>query len=95
MENDSDNEHDSLLERQHSSDSLLEHPLAKLDVDKVLVEKLGEFGRYQKFVYILVCLPAALTAGITLGSVFTEYVPDHRCFIREGFNKKTYKVDTS
>ena len=28
------------------------------------------------------CLPAALTAGITLGSVFTEYVPLHRCFIR-------------
>ena len=82
MENDSDNETDSLLERQHSSDSLLEHPLANLDVDRVLVEKLGEFGRYQKFVYILVCLPAALTAGITLGSVFTEYVPDHRCFIR-------------
>ena len=31
--------------------------------------------------YLLVCLPAALTAGITLGSVFTEYVPLHRCFI--------------
>ena len=28
------------------------------------------------------CLPAALTAGLTLGSVFTEFVPPHRCFIR-------------
>ena len=77
-----DQETESLLEsrgdRRESQDN---HPLANLDVDKLLVNKIGEFGRYQKFVYVLVCLPAALTAGITLGSVFTEYVPEHRCFV--------------
>ena len=58
-----------------------EEPLASLDVDKLLVERLGEFGRYQKLVYFMVCLPAALTAGLTLSSVFTEFSPDHRCAV--------------
>jgi len=58
---------------------LVEHPLENLDLDKLMVEKLGDFGRYQKMIYFLVCLPAALTAGITLASVFTADVPQHRC----------------
>ena len=77
-----DQETESLLEpRGDRRESQDDHPLTNLDVDKLLVNKIGEFGRYQKFVYLLVCLPAALTAGITLGSVFTEYVPEHRCFV--------------
>ena len=61
--------------------SLIEDPLASLDLDKLLVEKLGEFGRYQKLIYFLICLPAALTAGLTLSSVFTEFSPPHRCLV--------------
>jgi len=58
---------------------LLHHPLENLDLDKLMSEKLGDFGFYQKWIYFLVCLPAALTAGITLSSVFTADIPLHRC----------------
>ena len=61
--------------------SLVESPLVNLDLDKLLTERLGEFGRYQKIIYFLICLPAALTAGVTLSSVFTEFSPPHRCYI--------------
>merc|ERR1712209_328238 len=40
--------------------------LEGLDFDRLLVEKIGEFGPYQKRLYLLVCLPAALTAAITM-----------------------------
>ena len=64
-------------ENQQSTDesALIEESLANLDLDKLLVERLGEFGRYQKLIYFLICLPAALTAGVTLSSVFTEFTP--------------------
>lgn len=74
MEEETVDENSSLLPNH-------QHHLDNLDVDKLLVERVGEFGKYQKFIYVLVCLPAALTAGITLGSVFTEFVPVHRCFV--------------
>ena len=67
--------------RTDGETSLIEDPLASIELDKLLVERLGEFGRYQKLVYFMVCLPAALTAGLTLSSVFTEFSPDHRCAV--------------
>ena len=60
---------------------LIRHPLENLDLDRLLSERLGEWGVYQKVVYLLVCLPAALTAGITLASVFTADIPSHRCWV--------------
>ena len=33
---------------------------------RLLDERLGEFGPYQRKLYLLVCLPAALTATITM-----------------------------
>ena len=33
---------------------------------RLLEERLGEFGPYQRKLYLLVCLPAALTATITM-----------------------------
>ena len=81
MDQEDSTEQDPLLDHTEDMEQLIDHHLTNLDVDKLLVERLGEFGLYQKLIYILVCLPAALTAGLTLGSVFTEYIPDHRCFI--------------
>ena len=42
-------------ENQQSTDesALIEESLANLDLDKLLVERLGEFGRYQKLIYFL------------------------------------------
>jgi len=39
---------------------------------------LGEFGRYQKRLYLIVCLPAIFTAMQMLSSVFTLAIPSHR-----------------
>ena len=74
---------------------LLQHPLENLDLDKLMSEKLGDFGQYQKWVYFLVCLPAALTAGITLASVFTADIPLHRCQVRHAHRKRLIKVTKS
>eukprot|EP00088_Acartia_fossae_P033443 TRINITY_DN34227_c0_g1_i9.p1 TRINITY_DN34227_c0_g1~~TRINITY_DN34227_c0_g1_i9.p1 ORF type:complete len:199 (-),score=32.69 TRINITY_DN34227_c0_g1_i9:505-1101(-) len=57
------------------------NPLESLDLDWLLSERLGQFGRYQKFIYTLVSLPAVLTAMLTLSSVFTTIVPPHRCYV--------------
>lgn len=46
-----------------------------------LVEELGEFGPYQRKIYILTCLPAAVAAVQTLVTVFTLAVPQHRCLV--------------
>lgn len=59
----------------------VQDPLVGLDLDRLLVERLGEWGWYQRWVYLLVCLPAALTAAITLASVFTAFSPAHRCLV--------------
>ena len=46
--------------------------------DDLLVE-LGEFGRYQKFLYFLVCLVALTSAFHSMNMVFVGPVPDHHC----------------
>lgn len=42
---------------------------------------LGEFGRYQKRIFLLVCLPAISCAFHKLASVFLMAKPDHRCLL--------------
>ena len=39
---------------------------------------LGEFGKYQKQLYFLLCLPSIFTGMQMLSSVFTLAIPDHR-----------------
>ena len=74
-------DHDTNNQHTEEEASQEDSPLVNLDLDKLLTERLGEFGRYQKVIYFLICLPAALTAGVTLSSVFTEFSPPHRCYI--------------
>ncbi|XP_063405074.1 organic cation transporter protein-like isoform X1 [Mytilus trossulus] len=40
---------------------------------------IGQFGRYQKFVYLLICVPQIFSAIQTLLSVFILHIPKHRC----------------
>ena len=41
---------------------------------RLLTEKIGEFGPYQRRLYLLVCLPAALSASITMArSLFYHF----------------------
>jgi OCT family organic cation transporter-like MFS transporter 4/5 len=45
--------------------------------DDVLI-KIGEFGTYQKVLYVVVCLPAINCGIFMLISVFALGVPKHR-----------------
>ena len=44
-----------------------------------LVSKLGEFGLYQKILYLALWLPAASMSIGIYSSVFLEFVPDYHC----------------
>ncbi|GFS14262.1 organic cation transporter protein [Elysia marginata] len=56
-----------------------------------LVEELGEFGPYQRKIYVITCLPAAVAAIQTLVTVFTLAVPKHRCSVL-GLANDTFKT---
>ncbi|XP_059481373.1 organic cation transporter protein [Neocloeon triangulifer] len=51
-----------------------------VELDAVLSE-LGDFGRYQAFTYLLICLPVFFSAANSLTYVFTAGVPPYRCFV--------------
>lgn len=48
----------------------------------------GNFGKYQKKIYILLCLPSIVCAFHKLAGVFLLAVPDHRCRL-DGENLST------
>ncbi|KAL5011131.1 hypothetical protein ScPMuIL_013436 [Solemya velum] len=53
---------------------------------------LGQFGKYQKRLYFILCLPA-ISCGIQMfGSVFILAVPNHRCAV-ETLSNDTYSVE--
>ncbi|XP_045197588.2 organic cation transporter protein-like isoform X2 [Mercenaria mercenaria] len=52
---------------------------------------LGEFGKYQKILYVLVCLPATFSGLQILSSVFSLSIPKHRCNLPTVDND-TYEV---
>ncbi|CAD7011334.1 unnamed protein product [Ceratitis capitata] len=51
-----------------------------MDFDQIL-EEIGEFGRYQKTNYLLICLPVMFAAANSLSYVFTAGSPAYRCLI--------------
>jgi hypothetical protein len=44
---------------------------------------IGEFGKYQKVQFILICLVAVISAFLALNMVFVGGTPDHYCAIPE------------
>ena len=48
-----------------------------MDVDEVL-GWIDGWGRYQKAVYLLACLPPIFAATVTVGFSWTGYISDHR-----------------
>ncbi|XP_035825611.1 solute carrier family 22 member 1-like [Aplysia californica] len=59
-----------------------------------VISELGEFGRYQKRLYFLVCIVAIPDAMNILGPIFTLLVPNHRCAI-PGLDNDTYQSQGS
>ncbi|PSN48027.1 Carcinine transporter [Blattella germanica] len=54
-----------------------------MDLDDLLPQ-VGEFGRYQKLLVWLVCLPACVPCGFcAFNQLFMADVPDHWCRIPE------------
>ncbi|XP_046326538.2 organic cation transporter protein-like [Haliotis rufescens] len=64
----------------------------RLNFDDVL-RHLGEFGRYQKWVYFLLCLPGLSFGSRMMISMFLLNVPEHRCAIPGHYND-TYNVQS-
>ncbi|XP_006179096.3 solute carrier family 22 member 1 [Camelus ferus] len=48
-------------------------------VDDVL-EQVGEFGWFQKQIFLILCLISAAFAPIYVGIVFLAFIPDHHCW---------------
>ncbi|XP_018332150.1 organic cation transporter protein isoform X2 [Agrilus planipennis] len=46
-----------------------------------VVTLLGDFGRYQRRIHFLLCLPAIVCAFHKMGNVFLLAEADHRCFL--------------
>lgn len=57
-----------------------------MDFDQVL-EEIGEFGRYQKTNYLLICLPVMFAAANSLSYVFTAGTPAYRYIFSENILK--------
>ncbi|XP_022228886.2 organic cation transporter protein [Drosophila obscura] len=51
-----------------------------LDFDEIL-NQIGEFGRYQRRNYLLICLPVLFAAANSLSYVFTAGTPTYRCYV--------------
>lgn len=49
-----------------------------LDFDDIL-DQIGEFGRFQRRNYLLICLPVLFAAANSLSYVFTAGSPTYRC----------------
>ncbi|KAL1517616.1 hypothetical protein ABEB36_001355 [Hypothenemus hampei] len=60
-----------------------------------VIPLLGDFGRYQKKIYFLLCLPAILCAFHKLGNVFLIAEPNYRCKLPYEFSNASYKLESS
>ncbi|CAG9859099.1 unnamed protein product [Phyllotreta striolata] len=81
--------------RRHEIDEGVKERMTRhnqVDFDDVL-EEIGELGRYQIVIYILVCLPVLFGAANSLSYVFTAGVPQYRCLIPECETPDSAKFD--
>ncbi|XP_045196377.2 organic cation transporter protein-like [Mercenaria mercenaria] len=56
-----------------------------------ILEKIGGFGLYQKWIFVLTCYPYFLAGFFMLNPVFILGVPEHRCAI-PGYANDTYEI---
>uniref|UniRef100_A0A1I8HEN3 MFS domain-containing protein n=2 Tax=Macrostomum lignano TaxID=282301 RepID=A0A1I8HEN3_9PLAT len=60
-----------------------------------IVTLLGDFGLYQRLMYIIPCYAAICTAFNGIQLIYTLYVPDHRCRIPELGANDSWGIDAS
>ncbi|XP_069136069.1 organic cation transporter protein-like [Argopecten irradians] len=56
-----------------------------------ILKKIGEFGRYQIFLFLLMCLPSISNGCYMMALVLLAYTPKHRCKI-PGYDNDTWTV---
>lgn len=56
-----------------------------------ILHELGEFGFYQKRLYLLLCIPAISVGCYMMGNIILLYTPDHRCKI-PGLENDTWEI---
>ncbi|XP_060072919.1 organic cation transporter protein-like isoform X2 [Ylistrum balloti] len=61
-----------------------------MKLDEVL-EKIGQFGRYQKIIFVLICIPGISCGIVMTSAVILLGVPNHRCSI-PGYDNDTYSI---
>jgi MFS transporter, OCT family, solute carrier family 22 (organic cation transporter), member 4/5 len=60
-----------------------------------VIPHLGKFGKYQRKLYFLLCLPAISCAFHKLAGVFLLAKPDHRCRLPTEADNATYELSES
>ena len=64
--------------------------MAHANFDQVL-ERIGGFGKYQKFLLFLLGIAAIPVGAMTLGNVFISGLPHHSCYIPALANLSTHQ----
>ncbi|XP_018026179.1 uncharacterized protein LOC108681637 [Hyalella azteca] len=76
---DDDTDDDAVKTKREAFRNLKQDSSASIDFDDLLPH-VGEFGKYQKLLVFLVCLPACIPCGIhAFSQLFMSPVPDHWC----------------
>uniref|UniRef100_A0A1Y1M257 Uncharacterized protein n=1 Tax=Photinus pyralis TaxID=7054 RepID=A0A1Y1M257_PHOPY len=60
-----------------------------------VIPMLGNFGRYQRRIYLLLCLPAVLCAFHKLSNMFLQAKVNHRCQLPSELPNATYELPIS
>ncbi|GJQ67658.1 Orct [Trypoxylus dichotomus] len=58
-----------------------------------VIPLLGDFGRYQRRIYLLLCLPAIICAFHKLANVFIQARPDFRCQLPDEFPNASFILE--
>ncbi|KAF5290281.1 hypothetical protein FQR65_LT11615 [Abscondita terminalis] len=58
-----------------------------------VIPMLGNFGRYQRRIYLLLCLPVLMCAFYELSNMFLQVKPNHRCKLLTEFSNSTYDLN--
>lgn len=77
------NELSTIPQLEMNGDLKLQHPKQAIDFDDLLPH-IGEFGRYQKILFLLMIPFAFFVAFVYFSQIFITLVPDeHWCYVPE------------
>lgn len=54
-----------------------------------ILKDIGQFGTYQRRIYVLLCYPALFLSGLMVVNVFLLAIPEHRLVDKMGYSDET------